>query len=221
MTKTGLFRLLKEKEIFMNIITISREFGSGGREIGKRLADALGYAYYDKEIEIGIARRMNMDENFIAGAIDRGVTANIPLHFGRTIANSYAMKQQVDILVEKQRVLEEFATASDCVIVGRAADVILSEYEPLKIFVYADMEYKINRCQGYAEVGENPTRREMEKAIKKIDSGRMKYHSMFLDADWGDKRHYHLCVNTSGIEIKKIVPAIAQYARCWFDNQNK
>lgn len=201
----------------MKIITISREFGSGGRELGKRLADELNFRYYDREIELSIAQRMDMDTDYIAHSMENG-WVNVPLHFGRTFASSYLLKQQVDILVEKRKVLKEIASASDCVIVGRAADAILEEYRPFKMFVYADMEYKIKRCQGYAEVGENLTLREMEKAIKKIDSRRSQYHRRYLDIDWGKKEYYHLCVNTTGLEIKTIVPQIAQYARSWFEH---
>ncbi len=151
----------------MNILTISREFGSGGREVGKRLADVLGYAYYDREIEIRIAERMDMDVGYVAHAMDRGLLMNIPLHFGRTLADPYGMKPQVDILVEKQKILKGIVSVSNCIIVGRAADVILAEYRPFMIFVYADMEHKIKRCQQYAEMDENLSPREMEKAIKK------------------------------------------------------
>lgn len=201
----------------MKIITISREFGSGGREIGKRLADVLNFQYYDREIELSIAKRMDMNTDYIAHSIENGLM-NIPLHFGKTFTSSYLLKQQVDILIEKQKVLKEIASTSNCVIVGRAADVILEEYHPFKIFVYADMEYKIKRCQGYAEVGENLTLREMEKAIRKIDTRRSQYHRRYLDIDWGKKEYYHLCINTTGLEIKKIVPYIAEYAQCWFEN---
>ena len=135
------------------IITISREFGSGGREVGKRLADALGCAYYDSEIEAGLARQMNLDQGYVARAIGNGILTSIPLHFGRTISSPSLYKQQVDILVEKQKLLKELAAASDCVIVGRAADVILSGDDPLKLFVYADMDHKVARCQQYEEAG--------------------------------------------------------------------
>ena len=91
------------------IITISREFGSGGREVGKRLADALHCAYYDSEIEASIAQNLDLDEGYIARSLESGAFTNIPLHFGRTIASSYLYKQQVDILVEKRKVLREIA----------------------------------------------------------------------------------------------------------------
>lgn len=200
----------------MKIITISREFGSGGRELGKRLADVLGYAYYDREIEDGIAKRMNMDVNYVAHAMEGGAVGNIPLHFGRTFTGAYALRQQMDILAEKHKLLTEIVSASHCIIVGRAADVILADHRPFKMFVYADMAHKIKRCQAYAEVGENLSPAQMEKAIKKIDAGRAQYHRMFAGEEWGDKNQYHLCVNTTGVTIKSIVPIVAQYAECWF-----
>ena len=200
----------------MKIITISREFGSGGRELGKRLADELGYGYYDREIEASIAARMDLDADYVVQALEKKLLLDIPLHFGRTLANSYGMKQQVDILVEKQKVLKEIAKAGPCVIVGRAADLILEEYQPFKVFVYADMEYKIKRCQSYGEVGENLSRREMEKEIRKVDSGRAQYRRLFFDSAWDNKSQYHLCINTTGMEIKQMVPALAAYSLCWF-----
>ncbi len=203
----------------MKIITISREFGSGGRELGKRLADALGYAYYDREIEAAIAERTGMDIRYIAQMADRNLLMTIPLHFGQTFNSGYVQKQHLDILVEKQRVMKNLACQSDCVIVGRAADAILSEYNPFKIFVYADMDYKIKRCQGYAEVKEHLSVREMEKSIRKIDAARSQYHRLFPGLDWGNREQYHLCVNTTGLEIKRMVPPLAEYVRNWFANR--
>lgn len=201
----------------MNIITISREFGSGGRELGKRLADLLGYAYYDREIEEGIAQRTQMDLDYITRSVDRGLLARVPLHFGRTLSSgNYALKQQIEILEAQQKMLKEMAASSHCVIVGRAADVILSEQNPLKIFVYADMAYKISRCQGYAEPEAPSSARELEKSIRKIDSRRSQYHRMFSDIPWGDKSQYHLCVNTTGLSIEKVTSLLAPYAQYWF-----
>ncbi len=200
----------------MKIITISREFGSGGRELGKRLAGLLGYAYYDREIEECVARRMEMDAGYVARSIEQGALRNIPLHFGRTLANSYAWKQQINILVEKQRVLKEIAAASDCVIVGRAADVILAEHNPFKVFVYADMAHKLARCQRYAQAGENLDPHGLEREIKRIDSRRADYRRMFSEQKWGRKENYHLCVNTSGLDLAKAAPYLAEYIRVCF-----
>lgn len=200
----------------MNIITISREFGSGGREIGKRLADALGYAYYDREIEAGIAKQMKLDEKYVAHYLENIAVLNASLHFGNSMASTYVLHQQMELLSEKQQVLKKLASISNCVIVGRAADIVLAEYNPFKIFVYADMEHKIQRCQKYAEVEKELTPKEIEHEIKRIDSNRSQYHSLFMDMKWGDKTNYHLCINTSKLEIKKVVPHIAGYIIAWF-----
>lgn len=206
----------------MSIITISREFGSGGRELGKRLADELDYTYYDREIESEIAKRMNLDENYVATILEKRPPVNFPIHYGNTflyLSTYHQQQMQTDIFAEKCKMLKEFAQKGNCVIVGRAADIILQEFNPFNIFVYADMDYKIKRCQTYAEADENLTPAELKKMIKKVDNERSKYHEMFAGKTWADKERYHLCINTSGIQIKKIVPVVADYARCWFQEQ--
>ena len=78
----------------MSIITISREFGSGGRELGKRLADELGYTYYDREIESEIAKRMNLDENYVATILEKRPPVNFPIHYGNTFLYLSTYHQQ-------------------------------------------------------------------------------------------------------------------------------
>ena len=78
------------------------------------------------------------------------------------------------------------------------------------------MQHKIKRCQSYSAPGENLTPGELKKSIKKMDAKRREYLTMFGVSDWGDKKNYHLCINTTGMEIKKIAPHIAEYAKEWF-----
>lgn len=202
----------------MSIITISREFGSGGREVGKRLADELGFAYYDREIVSAIAQRTSMDEGYVANALEGGLFRSVPIHFGRTFSYSTAlMTNTANLYVEQHRIIKEMAEKGDCVIVGRAADAILEEHAPFNLFVHADMAAKVKRCQQRAPEGEKLTERELIRHIKKVDAERAKYHELFSDTRWGRKESYHLCVNTTGVEIKKLVPVIAEYARVWLD----
>ena len=108
----------------MKIITISREFGSGGRELGKLLAEKLGFAYYDREIITAIAKNQELEEEFVANMIDRDLWKTIPLKFHNSFdkVNTAEITQQ-DLLKEEQRVLDEIAAkGKDCVIVGRYAD---------------------------------------------------------------------------------------------------
>ena len=74
---------------------------------------------------------------------------------------------------------------------------------------------RIKRCQQRVPEGEQFTDREMEKRIKKIDSERARYHNLISNTPWGDKAGYHLCVNTTDVEIKSLIPALSAYIRCW------
>lgn len=200
----------------MSIITVSREFGSGGREVGKRLADALGYAYYDREIVAAIAAKTKLEEGYVASALEGGMFRNIPIHFGRTFSYSAAvLGSTTNLFVEQHKILKELAEKGDCVIVGRAADAILAEYRPFNLFVYADMEAKLRRCRERATREESFTDKEMARRIKKIDNERARYHELFSDTPWGRKESYHLCVNTTDVSIKALVPAVAEYIRNW------
>ena len=204
----------------MSIITISREFGSGGREVGKRLADAMGYAYYDREIVAAIAQRKQLDEGYVASALEGGLFRSVPIHFGRTFSyTTPLMTSTTGLFVEQHKLIRELAEQGNCVIVGRAADAILAEHRPFNIFVYADMEAKVRRCMERAEEDEKLTQREMMRHIKRVDADRARYHEMFSDTRWGAKESYHLCVNTTGKSIKSLIPAVAQYAKCWLEQE--
>ena len=204
----------------MGIITISREFGSGGRELGTRLADELGYAYYDKEIVSAIAEKNKLDEHYVSYALEGGAFRNFPIHFGRTFSYSPTlMANESRLFAEQNKLLREFAAAGNCVVVGRAADVILREYRPFNLFVYADMPSKVQRCQERAGEDEQMSAKEMERRIKKIDADRKRYHGLISDIPWGDKRGYHLCVNTTDREIRTLVPVVATYIKLWFEDR--
>lgn len=206
----------------MGIITISREFGSGGRELGKRLADELGYAYYDKEIVTAIAEKHQLNEHYVSYALESGNFRNFPVHFGRTFSYSPTlMANESKLFAEQNKLLKEIAAKGNCIIVGRAADVILREHRPFNLFVYADMPAKVQRCQERAGEDEHMSAKAMEKQIKRIDAERKRYHSMISDIAWGDKRGYHLCINTTECDIKAIVPIVATYIRQWMSERKE
>lgn len=201
-----------------NIITVSREFGSGGREVGKRLADELGYAYYDREILEEIAKETNMSEWYVENVLEKGVPRSTVLHFGRSFSYYSPVTQQaINLLVAERNVIKVLAAKGDCVIVGRGANTVLTEEHSFNIFVYADMESKVARCRARAPQDEKLTEKELEKKIKQVDAARAKSLEMVSDFKWGDKRGYHLCVNTSGMSIKHMIPALAAYAKQWLE----
>ncbi len=204
--------------VAMSIITISREFGSGGRELGKRLADELGYAYYDREIVEEIAKKSELDENYVSYALDGGMFRTFPIHFGRTFSYSPTlMANETKLLTEQNRLLKELAKKGNCIIVGRAADVILRDFKPFNLFIYSDMASKVERCKQKGYDHEHLSDKEIMRKIKQIDADRKRYHGIISDIPWGDKRGYHLCVNTSGREVKSLVPLVAAYYRLWLE----
>ena len=206
----------------MSVITISREFGSGGRELGKRLADELGYDYYDREIVDEIAKKSELDENYVAYALDGGMFRNFPVHFGRTFSYSPTlMANETKLLAEQNKLLKELASKGNCIIVGRAADVILRDFKPFNLFIYSDMPSKLQRCKEKGYEHEDLTDKEIIRKIKRIDADRKRYHGVISDIPWGDKRGYHLCVNTSGREVKSLVPLVAAYYRLWKEEQEQ
>ena len=204
----------------MNIITISREFGSGGRELGKRIADILGYSYYDREIITAIAKKHDYDEKYVESVLENKFPFSMPITYGRTFSYTDATGQQaIQLLSTQYKLLREFASKGNCVIVGRSANIILEEFNPLNIFVYADMDSKMKRCRERATESENLKDFEMKRRIRQIDTGRAKHQKFLTDQKWGDKEGYHLCVNTSGLDIKAIAPVIADFAKGYFEKR--
>lgn len=204
----------------MKIITISREFGSGGREIGKRLADILGFEYYDREIISEVAKIGNFDEKYVEYVGENGFGSSYHLTYGRTLYYPHAQwDNSTKMIVAEQKALNSIAQrGKDCIIVGRCADVVLSEYKPFNLFIYADMDSKLERCKKRMETDETMTDAKLLKKIKKIDRNRAKHREAISHIRWGRKEAYHLCVNTTGINPKDITPVIADYAVSYFKN---
>lgn len=199
------------------IITISREFGSGGREIAKRLADKLGYAYYDSEIITLLAKETGMTEEYIKDISEKGVYP-YAFQFAKSFAMYSSMQNnQTEILVAQSKILKQIADRNvNAIIVGRGANSILKEYNPMNIFVYANLESKINRCKEKAKENESLTDKELEKKIKTIDKNRKAFNSLISNMEWGSKENYDLCINTSNVEIKSIISALSEYIENWF-----
>ena len=198
----------------MRIITLSREFGSGGREVGKRLADELGFNYYDREIITGIAKDTALDEKFVAHALEKGVNL-YPLHYGVTFTIPAVNREVIDVMVAQQKIIKELASKGDCVIVGRSADVILADEKPYNIFVNADMEAKIARCK-LRDGAEGLTDKEIKRRITEIDKGRMDSRAMFTSARWGDKLCYNVMLNTTNADIKALIKPLSELALSYF-----
>lgn len=206
----------------MKIITIGREFGSGGRELGKRLADVLGFDYYDREIITAIAGMQGFEEKYVENLLEHHEWRTVPLTFRHSFHAAPVMHDaQVRMLVEQKRIVEAIAkTGGDCVIVGRNADVILADYAPFSIFVCAEKEAKLKRCMERAEPGENLSPKEMERNMRRIDKNRAASREIICDRPWGGHESYQLTINTTHWSIKELAPAVAAFADRWFGRES-
>ena len=205
----------------MRIITISREFGSGGRELGKRLADLLGFDYYDKEIISSISKNKGIDECYVENVLNNQGWKSFPITFRKSFSVLNSVNNlNMDILLEQNKIIKEIASlGKDFVIVGRNADVLLSEEKPFNIFVCADMESKIDRCIERANESEGLKRKEIEKNIINIDKNRAKTREIITDSLWGDPKSYHLVVNTTEWEIKKLAESVKDFVISFWENK--
>ena len=197
------------------VITIGREFGSGGREFGRRLAAELGFEYYDKEVLNEIVKHTSLSENYVQEVIEGKSHRLFPITIEQSIsiAPDYSMQQIQDIFRAQTEVIKKMAATSNCVIVGRCADYILREEENVnlfRLFIYADIESRVARCFKRASEGENYTDKEMRKYINKIDKDRANYYEDYTLQKWGDKAYYDMCLNTTNMDIEKIVPYFAK-----------
>ncbi len=204
----------------MNIVTISREFGSGGREIGKKIADILGYDYYDREIIAEIAKRHDVDENYVDYALNNHAWQTYSLSFHHSFVSPiYIQSPDAKLLHEQRKIIEEIAAAGkNCVIVGRNADVLLRDKNPLDIFICADMESKIKRCQERADKNEQLSYKEIKRMIKRIDKNRARTRYIIADGEWGHRKSYDLIVNTTDWDLDKLSVSLAEFVKSYFSN---
>ena len=195
------------------IITIGREFGSGGREFGRRLAEELGFEYYDKEIVTEISKHTKLSEEYVQQIIECTPHRLYPITIGQSMSfvEDYSFTQAQSVYQAQSKILKELADKSNCVIVGRCADYILKDYKPFNIFIHADLQSRIARCvERKSEEEMHLTEKQIKRRIIKLDRNRARYYSFYTGKKWGDKRNYDLCINTTGTPVKDIVPVIAK-----------
>ena len=191
------------------IITISREFGSGGRFIGEEVAKKLGIKYYDKEMIGQIAKESGMAPEYIKENAELSPKKGIFAYAftGRDITG----KSVEDMVYEAQRkVILELAEKESCVIIGRNADFILKDRnDVLNVFIYGDMPEKIQRIMGLYNVEE----KEAVKMIADIDKRRMTNYNFYTDQKWGKASNYTLCLNSSQLGYDRCEAIIMECAK--------
>lgn len=184
------------------IITISREFGSGGRTIGKKVAEKLGIPCYDAELIQKIAEKSGFSENYIKDAGEYAPGGFLSSAF----TNRAAGPTNEDYLWNIQyQIITELAEKGPCVIVGRCADFILKDKaDCLTVFIHADLDFRANRIvQVYGEREESPKQR-----LKDKDKRRAAYHRFYTNMKWGYARNYHLALHSGELGIDKCIDTI-------------
>ena len=183
------------------IITISREFGSGGRTVGKQAAQKLSIPCYDQELIEKIAEEGGFAPAYIKEQGEYVVRAGW-LSNALAGRSSNGLTTQDQLWLLQRKVILELAEKGPCVIVGRCADYILrEEADCLTAFIHADMEKRAQRIvQVYGEREESP-----EKRLRDKDKRRAAYYQMYTDMAWGDARHYHVALDSGALGIEKCV----------------
>ena len=186
------------------VITISREFGSGGRTIGKKVAEKLGIPCYDSEIIQEMAKETGFAPDYV-----KEVGEYVPDSFlSAAFSNRMFGPTNEDILWEHQyRVITELAEKSSCVIIGRCADFILQDkVDCLKVFIHADMAFRAKRIvEVYGERKQAP-----EERLRDKDKRRAAYHRFYTDMKWGYAQNYHLTLDSGVLGIDKCAALIAE-----------
>lgn len=184
------------------IITISREFGSGGRTIGKMTADRLGIPCYDSELIQKIAQESGFAETYV-----RTMDESAPTGFMASAFSTRAFgPTNEDYLWDTQRkVILDLAEKGPCVIVGRCADYILRDRaDCLTAFIHASMDYRANRIVSvYGERPESP-----EQRIREKDKRRAAYHRFYTDMKWGDAKNYMIALDSGRIGLERCVEVL-------------
>lgn len=195
------------------VITISREFGSGGRTVAKALAEKLGYTYYDEALVTKIAEKSGYSEDFIK---ERGEDATSTSSFlfnyartaGGTAENVYAASDRIFTIT--QEIIKTLPDESPCVIVGRCSDYILADRnDALHVFIYADMSFKKSRIlEKYGE-----TQEHIEKRIANKNKRRRVYYETYTGRPFGRCSDFDLCLNSGRLGLDACVETIAELVR--------
>ena len=176
------------------IITVAREFGSGGRELGRRIAQELNIAYYDHEIVLELSRRTQMTEQYIRQIDEKADMSLLPITTANTFSMQFYPAQDIGLTVFKEQ-----------------SDYILRDMKPFRLFVYADMAFKIRRCRGKGSDLDELSEKEVRQKILSIDKKRARYYRLHADQEWGDMSNYDLCVNTTDRDLNKLAGAVISF----------
>ena len=189
------------------IITIARQFGSGGRTIGKAVAERLGIPCYDQELIEKIAEESGLSKEYIQNESEETTRSSWTAMAFSEVRSLDVPSNQDFLWAVQRRIILDLAAKENCVIVGRCGDAILEDTDAslLKVFIHADFEARAKRIvEKYGET-EVPT----EKRLRDKDKRRALYYQFYTDREWGKAEHYHVALDSGALGIGRCVDVIA------------
>ena len=193
------------------IITIGREFGSGGHEIGLRLAEELGIPFYDKLLVSMVAEEGEFAQKYL-DEMDEKVNIHIaPFLATRSNYSLYHQPMSDKVFFRQAEIIRKLAEEGSCIFVGRCADYILENHKDLlRVFLYGNLEDRVARKQAMNIEFEEA---DMTKHVQATDRKRARYYRHYTGNVWGDRSNYDLCINTSVTGIEGAIEILKSYVR--------
>lgn len=187
------------------VITLSREYGSGGRYIGKMVAEKLGIKLYDKEFVAKLAEETGLASEYIkSNEQKRGALETLNSGYYSGLSNSD------ELFIKESELIKKVANENSCVIVGRCADFILKENKNvLKVFVYSDMENKVKRATEFYKLDKN----KAEKEINRINKLRANHYKYYTEKEWNNPENYDICINSDSIGVERAADLICEMVK--------
>ncbi len=195
-----------------SIITISRQFGSGGRFIAKKLAEKLGIPYYDNEIITLAAKESGYSEKIFENAEQMSTHSFLySVSMFGTAAGVYGLPLSDKVFLVQSDIIKKIAENGPCVIVGRCADYVLRDYpNVINFYLYSDLDSKINRyTKYYNNDGKND--KEIKDEIVKRDKKRAGYYNYYTTQRWGEIQNYHLSIHTDMVGVDGCVDVMEKF----------
>ena len=197
------------------VITINRSFGSGGKTVGKLLADRLSVPYYDRDL-IRLASEDSGINVRLFGQADETGRVSLFKRYGREYGRSVIppgsdeFTSNDNLFNIQAKIIRELAEQESCIIVGRCADhVLMGQPRLLRVFVHAPMDFRIHEVETHYGL----CRKDAIREIEKIDRARAQYYRYYTGQDWNDARNYDLCVNSAALGFDRTTEAIIAHLK--------
>ena len=197
-------------------ITIARQYGSGGRRVGEKLAELLGFRYVDRELVTMAAQKSGYDPEILSRVDEKSAGSLLyTLAMGSNMYGVHGgaqleMPLNDKLFIVQSEIIKSEADKESCVFVGRCADYVLAEYPGrISVFLYASKDARIKRVAQEHGLSE----KEASETINKTDKRRAGYYNFYTGGRWGDFENYHLMLDTSVLGTEKTAEIIAQYVR--------